>query len=131
MVETITIKGVDVDRIEKDDSFSKAYAFYVQLSATPDPIWIELFMSLYESTFQELKREMTIRGNQIRVVTAPGEEENHITFLRGLVEETNKEVDEYNKVQARREELGRRMELQKDAEAQQIRERLKKILSHG
>ena len=75
MVETITIKGVDVDRIEKDDSFSKAYAFYVQLSATPDPIWIELFMSLYESTFQELKREMTIRGNQIRVVTAPDEEE--------------------------------------------------------
>ena len=127
MVERITIKDVDVDRIEKDDSFSRAYAFYVQLSATPDPIWIELFMSLYESTFQELKREMTIRGNQIRVVTAPDEEENNIEFLQSLVKRTNEKVDEYNQVQARREALERRMEQLKDAEAQRIRERLKKI----
>ena len=127
MVERVTIKGVDVDRIEKDDSFSRAYAFYVQLSATPGPIWIELFMSLYESRFQERKSEMTIRGNQIRVVTAPGEEESNIEFLQSLVKTTNEKVDEYNQVQARREALERRMEQLKDAEAQRIRERLKKI----
>lgn len=127
MVQKVLIQAVDPDRIEKDDSFPKAYAFYVVLTTTPDPIWVELFISQYENRFYNLKREMTIHGDRIRVVTAPGEEENHVRFFRQLVDETNKQVDEYNKRLADREARERRFKEQEDAEAEQIRERLKKI----
>jgi hypothetical protein len=127
MVGKVTIKAVDLDRVEKDDSFSKAYAFYIALSETPEPIWVELFMSRYESTFTSLKREMTIQGSHVRVVTAPGEEENHVRFLRQVIDETNKDVDEYNKKLARQEEQERKFKAMEDAEAQQIKERLRRI----
>ena len=121
------MKAVDSDRVEKDDSFSKAYAFYVDLSETPEPIWTELFMTRYETTFTNLKREMTIEGNRIRVVTAPGEEESHVRFLRQVIDKTNQDVDEHNKKLARQQELERRFKATEDAEAQQIKERLRKI----
>jgi hypothetical protein len=127
MVEKVTIKAVDLDRVEKDDSFPKAYAFYIALSETPEPIWVELFMSRYESTFTSLKREMTIQGSHVRVVTAPEEEENHVRFLRQVVDETNKDVDEYNRKLARQEEQERKLKAMEDAEAQQIKERLRRI----
>ena len=127
MVQKVLIQAVDTDRIEKDDSFPKAYAFYIVLTSAPDPIWVELFVSQYENRFYNLKREMTTHGDRIRVVTAPGEEENHVRFFRELVNETNKQVDEYNKKLTDTEARERRFREQQDAEAQQIRERLKKI----
>jgi len=127
MVGKVTIKAVDSDHVEKDDSFSKAYAFYIALSETPEPVWVELFMSRYESTFTSLKREMTIQGNRVRVVTAPGEEEDHVRFLRQVVDETNKDVDEYNKKLARQAAGQSALKKMEDAEARQIKERLKKI----
>jgi hypothetical protein len=127
MVKKIDISGVDTDRVEKDNSFPKAYAFYVALSQAPEPIWVELFMSRYESVFTNMKRGMTIQGGHIRVVTAPGEEEEHVRFLRQVVEETNKDVDEHNRKSARQEEQERRFKAMEDAEAQQIKERLRRI----
>jgi hypothetical protein len=127
MVKKITINGVDTDHIEKDESFPKAYAFYVALSETPEQIWVEFFMSRYEGMFTSLKREMTIQGSRVRVVTAPGEEGEHVRFLRQVVDETNKDVDEYNKKLARQEQQGRKLKALEDAEAEQIKERLRKI----
>ncbi len=127
MIEKVIIKAVDSEQIEKDDSFPKAYAFYIVLSQTPDPIWFELFISRYENTFYNLKREMTIHGGRIRVVTAPGEEENHVRFFRRLVEETNKDVDDYNKKMSEMVARENAKKGKEDAEADMIRERLKKI----
>ncbi len=127
MVEKVTIKELDPDRIEKDDSFPRAYAFYIVLTATPDPIWVEFFVSHYEIKPYPLEKEVTIHGSQIRVVTASGEEEEHVRFVRELVDETNKAVDDYNKAAAEAEVRDRGTKQQEDAEAQQIRERLKKI----
>jgi hypothetical protein len=126
-VGKVFVTKVDSDSVEKDNSFSKAYAFYVALSETPAPIWIELFMTRYETTFTNLKRQMTIQGNRVRVVTAPGEEEDHVRFLRHVVDETNKDVDEYNKKLARQAAGQGALKKMEDAEAQQIKERLRRI----
>jgi hypothetical protein len=127
MIEKVTIQAIDLDRIEKDDAFPKAYAFYIILSGTPHPIWVELFMSRYESGFYNLKREMTIQGKEIRVLTAPGEEVNHVEFFRRLVDETNRDVDEHNAESAEAEKRQRRLEDQEAVEAEEIRQRLRKI----
>lgn len=127
MIEKVTIERVDSERVEKDDAFPKAYAFYLVLSATPHPIWVELFISRYEGTFYNLKREMSIQGREIRVVTAPDEEAQHVQFLRRLVDETNRAVDEHNTELAPQEARLRRMEDREAAEANAIRDRLRKL----
>jgi len=127
MINKVTIQKVDSERIEKDDAFPKAFAFYIVLTETPHPIWVELFISRYERAFYNLKREMTIQGRDIRVVTAPGEEAGHVDFYRRLVDETNQAVDEYNKALAQEEARLRRMGDQETAEADAIRERLRRL----
>ena len=127
MINKVMIETVDTERIEKDDAFPKAFAFYIVLNGTPHPIWVELFISRYESTFFNLKREMTIQGREIRVVTAPGEEAQHVEFFRRLVDETNRAVEDYNKQLAKDEARHRKFADQEAAEAEQIRQRLRKI----
>lgn len=127
MIEKVKIEKVDSERVEKDDAFPKAFAFYIVLTETPHPIWVELFMSRYEGTFYNLKRGMTIQGCQIRVVTAPGEEASHVEFFRRIIEQTNQALDEYNRQLAEEERVLRRLEDKEAAEAEEIKERLRKI----
>lgn len=127
MIDKVTIEKVDSERVEKDDAFPKAYAFYIVLSGTPHPIWVEIFLSRYEGRFYNIKREMTIHGRELRVVTAPGEEQQHVEFFRRLVDETNGMVDEYNKQLERQEASRRRMEDKEATEADAIKERLRKL----
>ncbi len=127
MIEKVKVKSIDTERIEKDDSFPEAYAFYIELEVTPHLIWEEFFLRRYEGEWFNLKREMTIQGKEIRVVTAPGEEKSHVDFYRRLVEETNKDVDEYNRELAHQRERQSRLAQQESIEAKQIRDNLKKI----
>ncbi|PYV33973.1 MAG: hypothetical protein DMG22_07715 [Acidobacteria bacterium] len=127
MIEKVKIKSIDSERIEKDDSFPNAYAFYIELDTAPHAVWEELFLRRYESDWFNLKREMTIQGKEIRVVTAPGEEEHQVDFYRRLVEETNRDAEEYNRDLAQQSELASRVAQSESAEAQRIRENLKKI----
>ncbi len=124
----INLKPFDPDKlhIEKDDAFAEAYVFQLELDSTPSTIWRECFTQEWRQSMYLLKRRAEIRGKYIRVVTAPDEIEGKIGWTQGLVEGTNKRIDEYN------ERLSRRMNLQDKERKKEkdtiegMRDRLKK-----
>jgi len=125
--EKITIKEVDSETVEKDDSFPDGLAFYINLSGNPHSVWLEIFVSEYEQAWYNLKREVAVFGDRIRVVTAPGEEQGHIDFVKGLVSGTNQKVDLYN---AEVERTLRAQDRKESVDANKVREakeRLKKV----
>ena len=68
-----------------------------------------------------------IHGSEIRMASLPGEEEKHVEFVRRLVDETNRAIDDYNRGLAEAEARDHSRRKRQDAEVEQIRERLKKI----
>ena len=126
-IRKVTITKIDSDSVETDDSFPLGLAFHVYLSEVPDSVWRELFFSEYEQTWYSLKREMTVSGDKIRVVTAPGEEQGHVDFVKRLVEQTNKQVDMYNAEVKRQRDLQRQNLGREGKLVEEARERLKRV----
>ncbi len=127
LTRKIDIAGVDADSVEKDDSFPAALAFQIKLSDVPDNIWQEIFVSEYEQSWFNLKREVTLHGDRIRVVTAPGEEEKHIDFVKRLVSQTNDRAEEYNREVQRQRSIEERQTNEESKIVTEARERLKKV----
>lgn len=113
-------------KIEKDDSFPKAYAFELPLDSTPDNVWESIFEEEWKTSFYMLKRKVTIEGNKLRVITAPDEIEGKIEWVKSLVNSTNKRVEEYNKEMKRREEAEEAEKIREEETIRQMRGRLKK-----
>ncbi len=126
-VKKVKIVELDPDSVEKDDSFPEALAFHVRLSDVPDSVWTEIFISEYEQTWFNLKREVTVRGDRIHVVTAPGEEQAHINFIKQLLEQTNAKVDEYNKEIEHEAQMAKRERAADLDIVEQAKERLRKV----
>ena len=126
-VKKISIKSVDTDLVEKDDSFPEALAFYVYLSEVPESVWREFFSSEYEQSWFNLKREVTVSGDRIRIVTSPGEEQQHIDFIKQVVERTNRQVDEYNGELERQQQLDAKNRAKESKLVEDAKERLKRV----
>lgn len=75
-----------------------------KLYPTPDNVWESIFEEEWKTSFYMLKRKVTIEGNKLRVITTPDEIEEKIEWVKGLVNSTNKRVEEYNREMKRREE---------------------------
>jgi len=126
-VKKVNIVELDRDTVEKDSSFPEALAFYIRLSDVPGSVWTEIFVSEYEQAWFNLEREVSVRGDRIRVVTAPGEEQAHINFIKQLVEQTNTKVEEYNKEIEREAHMARREQSAQAEMVEQAKERLRKV----
>lgn len=112
--------------IEKDNSFPMAYAFELPLDSTPDDIWQSIFGDEWKSSLYTLKRKVTIKGDKLRVITAPEEIEGKIEWVKSLVNSTNKRVEEYNEEIKRREEAKKAERKLQEETIRKMRERLKK-----
>ena len=72
------------------------------------------------------KRQVTVIGNRLRIITAPNEIRDNIEWVKNLVRLTNEKVDEYNKEveHARKTEEDQRLKEQETI--QKMKDSLKK-----
>ncbi len=93
----IEIIGVNSETVEKDSAFPEAYAFYIQLSDKPDPLW-ERYLLEWEKALRSMRREMRISGDRLRVVFVYGDDvQNCVKYAKQLVRIINERVKEHNK----------------------------------
>lgn len=91
----IKIKSIDTEKLEKDDSFPSAYAFYIILDREPDSMWRYIFNDNWKSALYLMKRMITIEGNMLRLITSDSDDvEGHVKFAKQLVEQTNEKYKE-------------------------------------
>ena len=82
-LKRVEIVGADRDTVEKDSAFPEAYAFYINLSDKPDPLWGRYFEDEWEHALYSPKREIRVVGDKLRLVAGYGNNiESHVKSAR-------------------------------------------------
>ena len=129
-VATVDIIKIDTETVELDNSFPGAYAFYIKLSARPEPQWVRIFNFEWERSVYLMKREIRIVGDRLRMISGADDNiEKHVDFARTLVKKTNQRIEEDNRrvelAEQRRRGKGEWVEKEKD----EIRKKLRGLSS--
>ncbi len=93
------LKPINVEkiRVEKDYYFPNAYIIDLPLDSTPDHVWQSFFDHEWKSSMHLWDRKLYVVGRNLRLVTMPNNIEEKIGWVKGIIEKTNKVIDEYNK----------------------------------
>lgn len=110
--QRIEITGIDVDSVEKDSSFATAYAFYMQLSETPNEAWTLAFSEEWKAIIAARKLQLDVVGDRLRCIVSEGDDLRRVAqFAYEFVERINQRVPYYCaqlEERERREEAYRR-----------------------
>jgi hypothetical protein len=126
--QRIEITGIDVNSVQKDPSFATAYAFYMQLSDTPNEAWTLAFSEEWKAIIAARKLQLDVVGDRLRCIVSEGDDLRRVVqFAVEFVERINQRVPYYC---AQLEEIQRR-EQAYQCEVQQritqLRERLQAL----
>jgi hypothetical protein len=126
--QRIEITGIDVNSVQKDPSFATAYAFYMQLSDTPNEAWTLAFSEEWKAIIAARKLQLDVVGDRLRCIVSEGDDLRRVVqFAMEFVERINQRVPYYC---AQLEEIQRR-EQAYQCEVQQritqLRERLQAL----
>jgi hypothetical protein len=96
---------VDVDNvaISKDHYFSNAYVVDLPLQAVPDHAWQDILDREWKSTRTLWDRKLFVIGDKLRLVTTLEDIEAKFEWVKQVIEQTNKAIDEYNREAEARE----------------------------
>ncbi len=100
-IETAQIQKVDTDTLEIDDRFPGTFGFHVLLTRDAGPEWGVELDAIYESTRYSGKPPLIYNGDRLTIYYLPRyapDLPHYLTFLNGVVEETNKAVQLRNSV---------------------------------
>lgn len=126
--QRIEITSIDVNSVEKDPSFATAYAFYMQLSETPNEAWTLAFSEEWKAIIAARKLQLDVVGDRLRCIVSEGDDLRRVVqFAYEFVERINQRVPHYCaqlEERDRREEAYRREVEERIA---QIRRRLQAI----
>lgn len=125
------LEPVDVGKIkvERDHYFPNAYIIDLPLDAQPDHAWQDIFDREWRMSRQLWERKIFVIGDKLRLVTTANEIENKLEWIRKIVEQTNKEIDEYNNMAPIEKELCKQIPEENVKECiERIRETLKEVL---
>lgn len=110
--QRIEITGIDVDSVEKDPSFATAYAFYMQLSETPNEAWTLAFSEEWKAIIAARKLQLDVVGDRLRCIVSEGDDLRRVVqFAYEFVGRINQRVPYYCaqlEERERREEAYRR-----------------------
>ncbi len=126
------LEPVDVDSINvrRDHYFPNAYIIDLPLDSTPDHVWQDIFERKWKSSRHLWDRKLFSIGDRLRLVTTYHDLKEKISWVRRVIEETNKGIDEYNgEAEARvtqMEEQMRKGLLEEDARVEEIKDVLRK-----
>lgn len=99
-------EGIDMSTvaIHKDHYYPKAYVIDLPLDSTPDHAWLDLFERVWSVTRRMWDRKLFVVGDKLRLVTTTENIEDKLDWVKVVVQQTNKSVDEYNLEAISREE---------------------------
>lgn len=124
---------VDVNNIaiSKDHYFSNAYVVDLPLQAVPDHAWQDIFDREWKSTRHLWDRKLFVIGDKLRLVTTLEDIEAKFEWVKQVIEQTNKAIDEYNREAEAREaqledEKRTRVPEEEEAGIDSIRDTLRK-----
>lgn len=121
------LEHVDVDKINimRDDYFSNAYMIDLPLDSTPDHVWQDIFEREWKSSRHLWDRKLFVVSDKLRLVTTANEIEEKLGWVKQVIDQTNKGIEEYNReAEARRaqiEEQMKRQVLEDEARVERIR----------
>jgi hypothetical protein len=94
--QRIEITGIDVQSVEKDPSFATAYAFYMQLSETPNEAWTLAFSEEWKAIIAARKLQLDVVGDRLRCIVSEGDDLRRVVqFAYEFVERINQRVPHY------------------------------------
>lgn len=125
------LKPIDVDKItiKRDHYFSGAYTIDLPLDSTPEHVWQDIFERVWKSSRHLWDRKLFIIGDKIRLVTPLNEMEQKLDWIKQVVDQTNKEIEDYNREAEARiammEELVKKQVLEDEARIEKLKNIIK------
>ena len=103
-------KPFDVDKIaiRIDRYFPNAYIIDLPLDSIPDHIWQDIFERTWKSSRHLWDRKLFVIGDKLRLVTTADEFGDKLDWIEQVTKETNKNIDEYNRLFQLEEETRRK-----------------------
>jgi hypothetical protein len=131
-VKLLTPFDVENITINRDRYFPNAYIIDLPLDSIPDHIWQDIFERTWKSSRHLWDRKLFVIGDRLRLVTTANEFGDKLDWIEQVINETNKNIDEYNRLNQLEKETGikeekQRQELWKEkAKIDTIRETLRR-----
>ena len=124
----VNLKPVDPDKlkIERSVWLREGYDFELDLDSIPDPVWVQIFERERQASLNTLKGPVSVAIDKLEVSTSPDEIKGKIEWVKGLVDSTNKGVDQYNQQIMQKKEADEQKRLREPETIKRMREALKK-----
>jgi len=120
----------DMISVKMDHYFHNAYLIDLPLDSTPDHVWQEIFNRTWKSSRHLWDRKLYVIGDKLRLVTADSNVDEKLDWVKSILEQTNKEIDEYNKDaenrQMQMEEELKRQSASEEAKVEKIKDTLQR-----
>jgi len=100
------LKPFDVNKItiQRDRYFPNAYIIDLPLDSVPDHVWQDIFERKWKSSRHLWDRKLFAMGDRLRLVTTANEFGDKLDWVKQVIKETNKTIDEYNLAVQKEEE---------------------------
>jgi len=121
------LKPVDADKIaiKRDHYFSDAYSIDFPLDFTPDHVWQDIFEREWKSSRHLWDRKLFVIGDRLRLITMMDEMESKLDWVKQIIDQTNKEIEDYNREAEARtavlEEQAKKQTLEDEAKIEKLR----------
>jgi hypothetical protein len=125
------LKPIDVDKItiERDHYFQGAYIIDLPLDSTPDHVWQDIFEHKWKSSRYLWDRKVFVMGDKLRLLSTPNELGSKLDWIKQVLEQTNKGIDDYNR-EVRISPIGKRAKkkrLEDEATIERLREMIRGV----
>jgi len=123
-------KPLDVDKItiDTDRYFPNAYIIDLPLDSMPDHVWQDIFEQKWKSSRHLWDRKLFVIGDKLRLVTTAGEFGDKLDWVEQVIKETNKGVDEYDRM-VQKEEMRRQTLWEEKARVERMRAALRRTFA--
>ncbi len=88
--------------ISSDHYFSNAYVIDLPLESPPNHVWQDILDRQWKASRHLWDRKLFVVCDKLRLVTTMDDIEDKIDWVKQVVDQTNKDVDEYNQEVAAR-----------------------------
>jgi hypothetical protein len=126
------LEPVDADKINitRDHYFKGAYVIDLPLDRSPDHVWQDIFDREWRASRRLWDRKLFIISDKLRLITTPDELEEKIDWTKQIIQQTNEEIDEYNRTTPVEKQLQKPITLAEEkATIETVRDVLKSKLS--
>jgi hypothetical protein len=118
--------------IRRDDYFPNAYIIDLTLDSLPDHAWQDILDREWKASLRLWDRKLFVVGDKLRLVTTIDDIESKLNWVKEIIGETNRGIDEYNKemeaLKAQAEEEKDRRRSEESVSIDAIRDSLRRVL---